>query len=758
MAYTNEEFYRDVKKRDFLYGTLNRLLKVDNSQDGVPMAYEWVVVGAAEIYPSNTNGENISFADFNLLETVCDDEEKAKSNLVEILRILRDYDDGKTKGKEDFIHTLSELIDENPEKFIYTVAADYPAYSRRIMTNTSLYEKSELLMFLVTVTDDLARLAENDPAENGKNFGKDLLDFQIKVLRDKLKKIERDEPVKKGVLDYDDLRKMLPDDNEDDSDVASFSDDDDDLNDEELLQKKIDKLDLDDERRHRLHREIKKLETIPTNSIEYYTQYNFLEFVSELPWNIYSDDNYDIDGVSDVLEADHYGIKQVKERILEFIAVQKLVDKPTGTLICLVGAPGVGKTSVAESIARATGKKFCRISLGGIRDEAEIRGHRRTYVAAMAGKIMNEIKKAGTSNPLILLDEIDKLCNDTRGDPSAALLEVLDPAQNKAFVDHFVDMPFDLSRVMFVTTANTTKTIPAPLLDRMEVIEMSGYTMKEKKEIAKKYLVPKQSKANGIKQDIIIDDDALDLIISGYTMESGVRELERNIGKICRKLAMKLVRGNTADDMYVIDVKKVGEYLGVPKYSDDDNRYDDTVGVVNGLAWTSFGGEILPIEVALFKGKDEIIMTGNLGDVMKESARNALSLLRVRAEKYGVDPTRFSDMTVHISSPEGAVPKDGPSAGITLATALYSAYTDKPVKSKLAMTGELSLKGKVLPIGGLKEKLLAAKRAGMTEVIVPDANRKDISELDDEIVGSFDIIYADEFDTVLSHAFSEASL
>ena len=536
--------------------------------------------------------------------------------------------------------------------------------------------------------------------------------------------------------------------------------DDEDLMDEEAFLKKLKNLKLDDDTRRRLTREIKKLDSIPPNSIEYYTQYNFLEFVTELPWNIYSEDNFDIDAVQSVLEADHYGIKQVKERILEFIAVQQLVDKPTGTLICLVGAPGVGKTSVAESIARATGKVFRRISLGGIRDEAEIRGHRRTYVAAMAGKIMAEIKKAGTSNPLILLDEIDKLCNDTRGDPAAALLEVLDPAQNKGFVDHFVDMPFDLSRVMFVTTANTQSTIPAPLLDRMEVIEMSGYTLNEKKQIALRYLIPKQSKANGLKRNVEIDEDALSLIITGYTAESGVRELERNIGKICRKIAMKIVRpeGNTEDDaLYHIDISKIETMLGVEKYKDDINVYEDTVGVVNGLAWTSVGGEILPIEVAMFKGKEEIILTGNLGEVMKESARNALSVIRVRAEKYGIDEAKFSDHTLHISSPEGAVPKDGPSAGITLATALLSAYTDRPVKRKLAMTGELTIKGKVLPIGGLKEKLLAAKRAGMTEVIVPEANRKDISEIDAEITGSFDIIYASEIDTVFEHAFIEAA-
>ena len=445
-------------------------------------------------------------------------------------------------------------------------------------------------------------------------------------------------------------------------------------------------------------------------------------------------------------------MEKVKERILEHLAVLKLTKEIKGPILCFVGPPGVGKTSVATSIARALNRKFVRMSLGGVKDEAEIRGHRKTYVGAMPGRIIYGLKTAGSNNPVFLLDEIDKLSSDIHGDPASALLEVLDPEQNPTFRDRFLEVPFDLSKVMFITTANSIETIPYPLLDRMELIELSGYTCEEKLQIAKQYLIPKQLKASGItSKNIKITDDAIVEIIEGYTKEAGVRNLEREIGSVVRKIAIMFAEDSLTKKQ-TVKAKDVAKYLGVKKYQRGDALRQDEIGACTGLAWTSVGGTTLTVEVSLMKGKGEILLTGKLGDVMKESARAAISYIRANAEKYGIDALRFENTDIHIHVPEGATPKDGPSAGITLATAILSAFTLKPVKSSVAMTGEITLRGKVLAIGGLKEKTLAAYREGVKTVIIPKANEKDLVDIPEEIRKEINFITVNNVGEVFKNA------
>ena len=455
-----------------------------------------------------------------------------------------------------------------------------------------------------------------------------------------------------------------------------------------------------------------------------------------------------------MLNEDHYGLNKVKERIIEYLAVHSLSGNLKGAILCFVGPPGVGKTSIVSSIARAAGRKLVQMSLGGVRDEAEIRGHRRTYIGAMPGRILSGMKTAGVNNPVFLLDEIDKMSSDFRGDPASAMLEVLDPNQNSQFKDHYLEIPYDLSKTMFVCTANTLDTIPAPLLDRMEVIELSGYTYAEKLQIAKRYLFPKQLKANGMKEgSVTVPDSVMNEIISGYTRESGVRNLEREIATVIRKIAVKVVKENKKDKVFKVRTSDLATYLGPAKYKDNLKNEDDAVGLVTGLAWTSVGGVTLNIEVALIPdGKGEITLTGNMGDVMKESARTALSLVRSRSKRYNIDKEMFTSYDIHIHIPEGATPKDGPSAGITLATAILSALTGKKVSRDIAMTGEITLLGKVLAIGGLKEKSLAAYRSGVKTLIIPKENEKDISEIPEEVKKSVEILLVSKIDEVFDAA------
>lgn len=505
-----------------------------------------------------------------------------------------------------------------------------------------------------------------------------------------------------------------------------------DEDDDDLLLK-ADKLPIPEESKKKLKKDIERNAKMPTSSPDYAISRNYFDFVFDLPWGIESEDNNDIENARKILDEDHYGLEKIKERILEFLAVRQLTDEKREPIICLVGPPGVGKTSIVKSIARALNRKYVRMSLGGIRDEAEIRGHRKTYVGAMPGRIISNIRIAGTMNPVFLLDEIDKLASDFKGDPSSALLEVLDPEQNNAFRDNYLEIPFDLSKVIFITTANNPDAIPAPLYDRMEIIEMSGYTPEEKLQIAKKHLIGKQLKAHGISEGrLSFTDDGIEKIIYSYTRESGVRGLEKEIANVMRKVAVKIVSGE-AQDKIVVTKDNVKEFLGVEKYLENEKPEHSEVGAATGLAWTAVGGEILTIEVSIVSGKGEILLTGHLGDVMKESARTAISYIHAHADDYDIPERAFKDKDIHIHVPEGAIPKDGPSAGITIATAVFSALTGKGVRNDVAMTGEITLRGKVLPIGGLKEKSLAAMRAGIKKVLIPVDNMKDLADIPESV-------------------------
>lgn len=517
-------------------------------------------------------------------------------------------------------------------------------------------------------------------------------------------------------------------------------------------EKKLSELDAPDYVKEKTKKEIKRFRNMSSSSSESTVERGYIETVLELPWNKMSVDNKDLDHAAQVLDDDHYGLKDVKERILEFLAVRNLTSKGESPIICLVGPPGTGKTSIARSIASALEKKYVRISLGGVRDEAEIRGHRKTYIGAMPGRIVNGLRQAGVSNPLMLLDEIDKVSSDYKGDTSAALLEVLDSEQNCKFRDHYIEMPVDLSEVLFIATANEVSGIPKPLLDRMELIEVSSYTENEKFHIAKEHLVEKQKSKNGIKKEqLTITDSALKDIIRLYTREAGVRSLERTIGKLCRKAAREIFKDSEA----ALKVTKTNlkTYLGNPKYSPEKKNDHAEVGIVRGLAWTSVGGVTLEVEVNVLPGKGELVLTGKLGDVMKESAQAALSYVRSISEGYGIDAEFYTKHNIHIHIPEGAVPKDGPSAGITMATAMLSAITDRAVKADVAMTGEITLRGRVLPIGGLKEKLLAAKVIGIKTVCIPKDNEKDLEEISKEITDGMEIVPVERFSQVEKIAF-----
>lgn len=517
-------------------------------------------------------------------------------------------------------------------------------------------------------------------------------------------------------------------------------------------EKKLSELDAPDYVKEKTKKEIKRFRNMSSNSSESTVERGYIETVLELPWNKMSVDNKDLDHAAQVLDDDHYGLKDVKERIIEFLAVRNLTSKGESPIICLVGPPGTGKTSIARSIASALEKKYVRISLGGVRDEAEIRGHRKTYIGAMPGRIVNGLRQAGVSNPLMLLDEIDKVSSDYKGDTSAALLEVLDSEQNCRFRDHYIEMPVDLSEVLFIATANEVSGIPKPLLDRMELIEVSSYTENEKFHIAKEHLVEKQKSKNGIKKEqLTITDSALKDIIRLYTREAGVRSLERTIGKLCRKAAREIFKDSEA----AVKVTKTNlkTYLGNPKYSPEKKNDHAEVGIVRGLAWTSVGGVTLEVEVNVLPGKGELVLTGKLGDVMKESAQAALSYVRSISEEYGIDAEFYTKHDIHIHIPEGAVPKDGPSAGITMATAMLSAITDRAVRADVAMTGEITLRGRVLPIGGLKEKLLAAKVIGIKTVCIPKDNEKDLEEISKEITDGMEIVPVERFSQVEKIAF-----
>ena len=520
--------------------------------------------------------------------------------------------------------------------------------------------------------------------------------------------------------------------------------------------RKMSEKDLPDNVREKLEKEIGRLEAMPAGSHEIPMQQSYIECILDLPWTESTEDNLDLEHAREILDRDHYGMDKVKDRIIEMLAVQGLTGNPQGQILCLVGPPGVGKTSIAKAIAEAMGRKFVRMSLGGVHDEAEIRGHRRTYIGAMPGRVMDAIRQAGTVNPLLLFDEIDKLSQDVHGDPASAMLEVLDSAQNNSFVDHYVEIPYDLSKCLLLTTANDPNTIPKPLYDRMEVIEVPSYLFDEKLQIAKRHLLPRQMLKNGItEENLAVSDEMLSVLIDGYTREAGVRELERVLGSVCRKAACDVVRGQKQT---VLTKELLLEWMGPEKHHRDKASEEGQIGVVTGLAWTSVGGETLEIEASAVAGKGNLQLTGQLGDVMQESVKAALTFVRANAEKLSIDPASFEKLDLHVHVPEGAVPKDGPSAGIAMMTALTSVLSGIPVKPAIAMTGEITLRGRVLPIGGLREKLLAAVRAEIHTVILPEKNREDLFDVPDSVKQALDIRFVKTADEVLRIALSNPQM
>ncbi len=663
--------------------------------------------------------------------------------LAEIIRFDEEVDDGlPEEAKEAMLRSIQETFGKyvvvNPkmgkelqrqlseitdlEKLMNQLANSLPVHfeeKQKILDAVSMTERYEVLMALLLKEIEIIAIKNDFQAKVKAHVDKNQKEY---LLREQMKVI----------------REELGEDNTE-SDADHFMD-------------ALGKIRADKEVKEKIKKEIDRFKNISSSSSESAVARGYIETLLELPWNKTSRDNKDLKNAEQILNADHYGLEKVKERMLEFLAVRNLTSKGESPIICLVGPPGTGKTSIARSVAKALDKKYVRISLGGVRDEAEIRGHRRTYVGAMPGRIVNGLRSAGVKNPLMLLDEIDKMSSDYKGDTASALLEVLDAEQNKKFRDHYVEIPIDLSEVLFIATANSVQDIPRPLLDRMELIEVTSYTENEKLHIAKEHLLAKQMERNGIRpEQLAITDKAMAKIISGYTREAGVRNLERKLGEICRKAARPLYEGEK--EKIKVTEQNLEKFLGKEKYSFDKKNDTDEVGIVRGLAWTSVGGDTLEIEVNIMPGKGEFQLTGQLGDVMKESAQAGISYIRSVSEEYHIPKKFFQENDIHIHIPEGAVPKDGPSAGITMAIAMLSAITKTPVRADVAMTGEITLRGRVLPIGGLKEKTLAAKNAGIKTICVPKKNEKDIDEISPEIKKGLEIVFVEQMKDVLDVAF-----
>ena len=635
-----------------------------------------------------------------------------KDLLGEFISKVRDTNIEKIKGLLH-IDILEELLLKVANDFVL----DYKV-KQEVLENDNLEEIYEILVSYIIKENEIITIKQNFQHQLREQIDKNQKEY---VLREQLKLIQNELG---------------------DSSPVSEAD---------TYEEKLEKLHISKEAKDKVMKEISRLRAMPSGSQELNVIRNYLETIFDIPWNKKTKDNTDIKKAASILDEEHYGLEKVKERIIEYLAVRMLNPNGHSPILCLVGPPGTGKTSIAKSVANALNKKYIRISLGGVRDEAEIRGHRKTYIGAMPGRLVDGLRQAKVNNPLMLLDEIDKSSSDYKGDISSALLEVLDPAQNHAFRDNYVEIPIDLSKVLFIATANSISTIPRPLLDRMELIEISSYTENEKFHIAKDYLLKKQLLENGLdSKNVSITDEALKKIIHNYTREAGVRNLERQIGNVFRKCARKVLEGRKSK--IVISPKKIEEFLGKEKVSFELANEKDEIGIVRGLAWTSVGGDTLQIEVNLIKGAGKLVLTGQMGDVMKESANIAYTCVKSLADTYKIDIKDFEDKDVHLHIPAGAVPKDGPSAGITMTTAILSAFTNKKVRKDVAMTGEVTLRGRVLPIGGLKEKLLAAKLAGMKTVIVPKKNKLDVEEISKEILDKLEIVYADEIKEVLDLA------
>ncbi len=632
----------------------------------------------------------------------------------------QEYVSNYSKVSDELLTQLD--IEGSPSKYIDTVASNLylkPSSKQEILEAFNLKERIELIYKIVGEELELLRVDKKIAIKVRKNVAKSQKDY---YLREQMRVIQKE-------LGDDDL----------DDEIENF-------------RSQLKKLKVSKDIKQKIEREIKKLTRLSSHSPDASTSRIYLENIFSLPWNKETKDKIDLENSKEVLDEAHYGMEKVKERILEYLAIRTLSNKLKSPIICLVGPPGVGKTSIAKSIADSLNRKFVRISLGGVTDEAEIRGHRRTYVGAIPGRIINALKEVKTKNPVILLDEIDKMGTDRRANPADAMLEVLDPEQNKDFTDHYLELPFDLSKTLFVTTANSLGTIPRPLLDRMEIIELSGYIEEEKLNIARKYLLKKQIKDNGLQGDFVkIDDETLREVIRSYTKEAGVRNLERTIGKICRKCAKKYVECNSLEEI-VITKENLSEYLGKVKYRYEMIGDKPEVGIVTGLAWTSVGGETLTVEVNTLKGKGQIVLTGKLGEVMKESARTGITYIRSIHDKFNINPDFYKDTDIHIHIPEGAVPKDGPSAGIAMALAVLSSLTNIPVRNNIAMTGEITLRGRVLAVGGVKEKLIAAHRAGIKKVLLPVDCEADLDDLPQNVKDDLEFVLVEHMDQVLEHS------
>lgn len=638
-----------------------------------------------------------------------------------VLESFEEYINIGNRVSPEILVSLEEI--ENPDRFVDTIASNIylkPEQKQQILEEFDIAKRLELLYSILLEEIDILKIEKKITLRVKKQMNKVQKEY---YLREQLKAIQKE------LGEEEDISSELQE-----------------------YREKLKKIKAPKETKAKIQKEIDKFSRISPASPDISVSRNYLDTIFSLPWNKETKDKLDIKKAKEVLDKEHYGMEKVKERILEFLAVRSLSKSLKGPIICLVGPPGVGKTSIAKSIAASLNRKFVRISLGGVRDEAEIRGHRRTYVGAIPGRIINGVKESGTKNPVFLLDEIDKMASDYKGDISSAMLEVLDPEQNKNFVDHYLEIPFDLSKILFVTTANSLSTIPGPLLDRMEIIELSGYIEEEKLNIAQKYLLVKQIEENGLKEDFVkIDDETMRDIISYYTREAGVRTLERTIGKICRKIAKKYVEDPTLTEV-VVKKEDLEEYLGKDKYTFDLAGVKPEIGMVTGLAWTAVGGVTLNVEVNVLKGKGQVVLTGQLGDVMKESAQTAISYIRSISDRFDIPDDFYQTKDIHIHIPEGATPKDGPSAGVTMATAVISALTKIPVRCDVAMTGEITLRGRVLPVGGIKEKLLAAHRAGIKKVLLPEECKAQLDEIPQNVKDQMEFVLVKHLDEVLEHA------
>ena len=661
------------------------------------------------------------------VEEIIYDQENAEEN-VEIEAFVRNVFDAfeeyiniGNRVSPEILVSLGDI--ENVDRFIDTIAANIflkAEQKQQILEEFDITKRLELLYTILLEEIDILKIEKKITLRVKKQMNKVQKEY---YLREQLKAIQKE-----------------------------LGEDEDTSSEAQVYREKLKKIKAPKETKEKITKEIDKFARTSTVSPDSSVSRTYLDTIFSLPWNKETRDKLDLKNAKEILDEQHYGLEKVKERILEYLAIRQLSKSLKGPIVCLVGPPGVGKTSIAKSIADALGKKFVRISLGGVRDEAEIRGHRRTYVGSIPGRIINGLKEAQSKNPVFLLDEIDKMAADYKGDPASAMLEVLDPEQNKTFVDHYLEVPFDLSKILFITTANSLSTIPGPLLDRMEIIEVSGYIEEEKLNIAQKYLLPKQIKEHGLKPEFIkIEEQAMRDIINYYTREAGVRTLERTLGKICRKVAKKYVEDSSLEGV-VVTPKDIEEYLGRDKYLYDLAGTKPEIGVVTGLAWTSVGGVTLPVEVNVLKGKGQVVLTGSLGDVMKESAQAGISYIRSVAEKFNIPEDFYKTEDIHIHCPEGATPKDGPSAGITMATAVISALTKIPVRCDVAMTGEITLRGRVMVVGGVKEKVLAAHRAGIKKVLIPRECEPQLDEIPENVKEKLEVVLVDNMNQVLEHA------